>query len=302
MRFVNAVSRWAQPALSASRLARLGVFAYLFVPIDILLGNRWIALHGEVPAELYQPVMFARVLHLPTPTIFWVNLIQWLTVLTAIISAIMLILNPRLNFNKAIVGARLVRVLVVVGYMWWMFIAMSYGKVDHDRIGFLMLLGVLAWASSLNINDHTPDAHSGWLIRMVQITVVATYFLAAFAKVRFGGWAWLNGATLTRAIIRRGTYWSNWLIDQPGILRVSQWVLLWGEFMSPAIFLIRKQRTIVITVVCLFGFHLMTFAALRIVFLPHCVALCAFLPLERLRIPRRTQPSVVTTTYLPRSL
>jgi hypothetical protein len=155
-------------------LARLGVLAYLFVPIDILLGNRWIALHGEVPAELYQPVMFARVLHLPTPTVFWVNLIQWLTVLTAIISAIMLILNPRLNFNKDIVGARLVRVLVVVGYMWWMFIAMSYGKVDHDRIGFLMLLGVLAWASSLNINDHTPDAHSGWLIRMVQITVVAT--------------------------------------------------------------------------------------------------------------------------------
>jgi len=302
MRPIDAVTRWAQPALPASRLARLGLVAYFFVPIDVLLGNRWIALHGHVPAELYRPVLFARILHLPTPTIFWVNLVQCVTVLTAIASVVVLITAPRLNRNEAIVGTRLLRVLVLVGYMWWMFIAMSYGKVDHDRIGFLMLLGVLAWAGSLNINDHTPDSHSGWLIRMVQIAVVATYFLAAFAKVRFGGWAWLNGATLTRAVIRRGTYWSNWLVDQPSILRVSQWVLLWGEFFSPAIFFIRRQRTIVITVICLFGFHLMTFMALRIVFLPHCVALCAFLPLERFRKPRRERLQPVTTAYLPRSL
>ena len=302
MRPIDAVTRWAQPALPASRLARLGVVAYLFVPIDVLLGNRWIALHGDVPAELYRPVLFARILHLPTPTTFWVNLVQCVTVLTAIASVFVLILYPRLNSNKATSSVRLLRVLVLVGYMWWMFIAMSYGKVDHDRIGFLMLLGVLAWAGSLNINDHTPDSRSGWLIRMVQIAVVATYFLAAFAKVRFGGWAWLNGATLTRAVIRRGTYWSNWLVDQPGILRVSQWVLLWGEFFSPAIFFIRRQRTIVITVICLFGFHLMTFMALRIVFLPHCVALCAFLPLERFRIPWRERLQPVTTAYLPRSL
>lgn len=302
MRLVTAVNTWAQPALPASRLARLGVLAYLFVPIDILLGNRWIALHGEVPAELYQPVMFARILHLPTPTMFWVNLIQWVTVLSAIFAAVVLILNPRRINNNAAGWLRFLRLVVFVGYMWWMFIAMSYGKVDHDRIGFLLLLGVLAWATSLNISDHTPDSHSGWLVRLVQIAVVATYFLAAFAKVRFGGWAWLNGATLTRAVIRRGTYWSNWLIDQPGILRASQWVLLWGEFLSPVIFLIRKQRTIIIAVACLFGFHLMTFAALRIVFLPHCVALCAFLPLERVSIPRRSRPNVVTTNYLPRSL
>jgi hypothetical protein len=36
-------------------------------------------------------------------------------------------------------------------------------------------------------------------------------------------------------------------------------------------------------------FHLMTFLTISIVFLPHCVALLALLPLERLAV-RRLQP------------
>jgi hypothetical protein len=302
MRALNRFATWAEPAIPASRLARLGLLAYLFVPLDILLGNRWIALHGEVPGDLYQPVMFARVFHLPTPTVFWVNLIQFITVGSALLSAVILMSSTRFSYPLSRIGTRVVRAIAAVGYLWWMFVAMSYGKVDHDRIGFLVLLGVLAASNELDIRDHTPDTRTGWLIRLVQIAVVATYFLAAFAKVRFGGWGWLNGATLTRAVIRRGTYWSNWLIDQPGILRIAQWILLWGELLSPAIFVIRKQRTMVIAVACLFGFHLMTFAALRIVFLPHCVALCAFLPLERLRLRRRASQAVATTNYFPRSL
>ncbi len=283
MRPLNAFDRWSQPPIPASRLARLAVLAYIFLPLDMLFANRWIALHGEVPARLYQPVMVARLFHLPTPTTAWVNLIQVVTVSAAIISFAG-VLNAR-RIPSAI--ERTARALVPLGYLWWMFIAMSYGKVDHDRIGYLTLLIVLACVGELDTTNHTPSRAVGWHIRMVQITVVATYFLAAFAKVRFGGWAWLNGATLTRAVIRRGTYWSNWLIEKPAILHVSQWVILWGELLAPAIFFIRKDRTITITVMCLFGFHLMTFMALRIVFLPHCVALCAFLPLERVAFRRQ---------------
>ena len=286
MRSLTAFEKWSQPAIPASRLARLGVIAYIFLPLDMLFANRWIALHGQVPSRLYRPVMVARLIHLPTPTTTWVNLIQILTVSAAMIALAGVIAGRRL---PSIVD-RIARTFVPLGYLWWMFVAMSYGKVDHDRIGYLTLLVVLACVHELNTKNHAPDRTAGWLLRMVQITVVATYFLAAFAKVRFGGWAWLNGATLTRAVIRRGTYWSNWLIEKPGILHVSQWVILWGEFLSPAIFFVRKDRTITITVMCLFGFHLMTFMALRIVFLPHCVALCAFLPLERVSFRRQASP------------
>ena len=289
MRAVNAFGRWSQPAIPASRLARLGVIAYLFVPLDMLFANRWIALHGQVPSRLYQPVMIARLLNLPTPTMFWVNLIQVLTVGAALSACAVMLAKRRVP----VALDRTLRAIVPIGYLWWMFVAMSYGKVDHDRIGYITLLIALACVPRLAAHDHTPDTQSGWLLRMVQISVMATYFLAAFAKVRFGGWAWMNGATLSRAVIRRGTYWSNWLIEKPGILRASQWAILWGEFLSPAIFFIRRKRTIVITVFCLFGFHLMTFMALRIVFLPHCVALCSFLPLEDIRLRTRSMTSNV---------
>ena len=55
-----------------------------------------------------------------------------------------------------------------------------------------------------------------------------------------------------------------------------------GELAAPVLLFIRNQRMLTIVVVALYGFHLMTFLSLGIVFLPHLVALAAFLPLERI--------------------
>jgi hypothetical protein len=38
------------------------------------------------------------------------------------------------------------------------------------------------------------------------------------------------------------------------------------------------------------GFHLMTFALVTIIFLPHCIALLSLLPLERLTGARAREP------------
>ena len=117
---------------------------------------------------------------------------------------------------------------------------------------------------------------------MTNIAVVATYFLAAVAKLRFGGWLWANGATFTRAVLRRGTWFSDWTVSNPWLLRGGQWLMIVGELAAPVLLFIRNQRTLTIVVVALYGFHLMTFLSLGIVFLPHLVALAAFLPLERI--------------------
>jgi hypothetical protein len=115
----------------------------------------------------------------------------------------------------------------------------------------------------------------------VFVTVMLTYFLAAWAKMRFGGWDWATGSTITRAVIRRGTVLSEWTLDVPGLLTASQWAMLVLEFAAPLMLLVRSDRARVALVVFLLGFHLMVFGGLRIIFLPHCVAILSLVPWER---------------------
>ena len=46
--------------------------------------------------------------------------------------------------------------------------------------------------------DRRPSEAAGWSLRVIQITVVCTYCLAAWAKIRFGGWGWMTGLVLAR--------------------------------------------------------------------------------------------------------
>src|SRR4029453_13594997 len=106
----------------------------------------------------------------------------------------------------------------------------------------------------------------------VLVTVMLTYFLAAWAKIRFGGWDWPTGATLTRAVVRRGTWLSEWTLDVPFLLPAAQWLMIVFELAAPLILLVRSDRARVGLVLFLVGFHLMVFAGVSIIFLPHCVA------------------------------
>jgi hypothetical protein len=116
----------------------------------------------------------------------------------------------------------------------------------------------------------------------VFVTVMLTYFLAAWAKMRFGGWDWATGATLTRAIVRRGTVLSDWTLEAPGLLVGAQWAMLVLEFAAPLVLLVWSARARVALVVFLLGFHVAVYASVAIIFLPHCVAILSILPWERL--------------------
>ncbi len=93
---------------------------------------------------------------------------------------------------------------------------MSYGKVDHDRFAFLVALFVLPSVGRAPLRSRERTEAAGWALTMVALAVVATYALAAVAKIRFGGWDWVDGATLTRAVLRRSTPLSEPLLDVPG--------------------------------------------------------------------------------------
>jgi hypothetical protein len=281
---------WLLRPVPLGRIAMLRAIAYLFIPVDVLLTTPWVTPHAQVPAPLYQPLLLGRLLHLPTPA-SWVEVLRWLLVGAAVAAATGRL--PRLL-------GRLIGWLIAVMYLEWMVVAFSYGKVDHDRIGFLVLLFVLPTVGRARFRDSQPSEAAGWAVSMTTLAVTATYFLSAWAKLRFGGLDWVDGATLTRAVLRRGTWLSTPLLDHAWVLHGFQYVLIGVELIVSPLLLIRwrDERVLWLLVAGFFVFHLMTFLTISIVFLPHCVALLALLPLERMAV-RRVAREPLTRQAVP---
>ncbi len=270
-------SSWFSPA-PRGRVAVLRVLVYLYIPVDVLLTGSWVRAHAALGSTLYQPLFAARLLHLPTPTSTSVTTLEVLLVAAALI---------------AIPGRapRATGSVVAALYFAWMLIAMSFGKVDHDRFAYLIALVVLPTVGVARARDRTPDERAGWALRCIQVAVALTYFLSAVAKVRFGGWNWPTGATLELALIRRHTVFSTWLIDKTYLLVPMQFAMIAAEFASILVLLARSDRAKTVVAFGMWSFHLMVYVGVSIVFLPHCVAVASFVPLERAwdRVSGRTR-------------
>jgi hypothetical protein len=274
---------WFFESVPRGRIAVFRVLIYLYIPIDVLVSGGWVRSHAELGRTLYQPLRVSQWLHLPVPTHGSVVTIEVLVIVAALIAAT----------GRA---PRITGTAVAVLYLVWMLIAMSYGKVDHDRFAFLVALAVLPTVGTARARDRSPSEAAGWALRCVQIAVVLTYFLAAWSKIRFGGWNWPTGAILERALIRRHTFLSDWLIDRPHLLVPMQFAMIGGELLSPLVLLARSDRTRTAVACGMWSFHLAVFAGVSIGFWPHCVAIASFVPLERAwtglgdRIRRRPEP------------
>jgi hypothetical protein len=251
------------------RVAAFRTLVYLFAVADLVIFTPWVRSHADVPGELYRPLFVGRLLPLPTPTPLLVHSIFWALLVLALAAA----------------TGRAPRALgwaVFVLYFEWMIIAMSYGKVDHDRFGFLVALAVLPTVGRARHGDQTLSEAAGWALRVTQIAVICTYFLAAWAKLRFGGLDWITGAVLARAIIRRGTDLADAVAQVPGLLVAAQLGIVLFELLSPLIFVLR-ERWRYVAIGIFYAFHAVTIATITISFAPHLAAMTSFLPLERVR-------------------
>lgn len=261
---------WFDPA-PRNRLEVLRCAAYAFIFLDVLVTTAWVARHAYAPVELYQPLLIGRLLPLPVPTH---GFVVGLEVALLAAAAVALVTRSR------VAGA-----VVFFLYLEWMVVAMSYGKVDHDRFAFLVALAVLPTVPKAAWSDGRASEAAGWALRCIQVAVVLTYFLASVAKLRFGGLEWLNGATMMWAVIRRGTFLTDPLLDRPWVLHMSQYLIMLFELASPLMLV--RGRTGRLFLIAALIFHLVTYASVTIIFLPHVFCLLAFLPLERLLRSRR---------------
>ncbi len=264
------VMQWWFAPVARGRVAALRLVVYGFLFYDVFVITFRSLDRGALPLSLYQPLFIARHLPFPAPG---PRLVPF--VMVALLACSALALTGRLP--------RLAGVAVLLLYVEWLLFAFSYGKVDHDRFALLVALAVLPTVGKARLGDLTADEAAGWAVRCIQVAVVLTYLLAAFAKFRFGGLAWLGGATLMRAVLRRGTTLAEPLKDLPGVLRGAQVGIVAFELASPL--LLVRGRVGKVFVTAAFVFHLTTYAFVRLIFLPQIVCLLAFLPLERVRLP-----------------
>ncbi|MFY1700305.1 MFS transporter permease [Micromonospora sp. WMMA1923] len=263
------VIRWLTEPVPKGRVAAFRTLVYLFVAADLVFFTPWVRTRVSVPGDLYQPLFVGRLLPLPTPTAALVTVLFW-----ALLGLALLAATGRLP--------RLLGWAVCLLYLEWMIVAMSYGKVDHDRFGLLVALAVLPTVGRARHGDPTRTEAGGWALRVTQIAVVCTYFLAAWAKLRFGGLDWLTGSVLARAIIRRGTELADLVAQVPHLLIVAQFGIVAFELLSPVVFVLRERWRLAM-VGFFYSFHAVTMATITISFAPHLVAMASFLPLERVR-------------------
>jgi hypothetical protein len=263
------IRRWLFEPVPKGRIASFRTLVYVFVVLDLVIFTPWVRSHANTPGELYEPLLIGRLLHLPTPGPILVWGIFWALIVLSLAAA----------------TGRAPRALgwtVFLLYFEWMIIAMSYGKVDHDRIGLLVALAALPTAGLARHGDATRSEAGGWALRVTQIAVICTYFLAAFAKLRFGGLDWLTSSVLAQAIIRRGTDLADAVASVPGLLILAQCGIIAFELLSPIVFVL-SQRWRNAVVAFFYSFHVITFATITISFAPHLVAMASFLSLEKIR-------------------
>jgi hypothetical protein len=277
--FAGAVRSWWYRPEPIARLAVLRTLVYLYIPLDLYIRTASVVPHAYGSSDLYKPVDLLSLLQQPAPTPWFAQTLRAVIIATSLLAAVGV--KPR-TFG----------VVVAVAYTDWACLNMSYGKVDHDHLAIIVAAAVLPTAGSLRWRSTDASEAAGWALRCIEISVVATYFLAACAKMRFGGWHWANGAIFAWAIVRRGTPMARPLLHHPTVLLLAQWGLLLMEASTPAMLFVR-QRWRTVAVIALLTFHLTTWLSITINFAPLVVCLLAFLPLERV-------PELVGSLVSPR--
>ncbi|MBB3327952.1 hypothetical protein [Microlunatus antarcticus] len=270
----GSVAGWFAPVLPEARVAVLRRVLYVFVLLDMHLIVRDPIPLSHHP-DLYRPLIFAEVLHLPPPSLP----LAW-GLYAVLVAGCVAGLTGR--------APRSTGWVVAAAFTWWVAIGFSYGKVDHDHLALVVALWVLPTVGAVpgGWSSGRRSAQAGWALKVVQIAVIGTYFLSALTKISNDprGWSltgWPESYILLWAVVRRPHGLGQLLIPYPGVLHVMQWFSILAELGSVVVLWLRG-RALLCAALFWMGFHVFTVAMLYIHFAPTVVCWLAFAPLERL--------------------
>jgi hypothetical protein len=281
-RAARAVGRWLAPVVPAERLAAVRMLVGTFAVIYLASRIPHLVSYVSFPARQFAPVGVMTALAQPPPAAA-VYLVVGLTWLAALAFA----LGWRWRVTGPAAGLLL---LVTLTY------ANSWGQIFHTENGlvlFVLVLGVTRAADTTSLDARgrpapAPHARYGWPLRLLCLVVVATYFLAGIAKLRWGGPGWMGGTVLRDTIaadsLRKVLLGSSHspiaeaLLGQVWLFRGLAILTLVVELGAPIALLHRlAARAWVLAVL---GFHLGVLALMAI-FFPFPLSGVAFAPFLR---------------------
>lgn len=268
-RIRSAVSGWFLPQLPYARIAVIRAIIYPFLIFDMHVLAFDVVHHGYVP-ELHAPTLVARLLHLPPLTVLQGQILFWVVTIAAVLAAVGL-------------WQRAAGWIAGLGFWVWMLTSLGFGYVSHDHMALMITVLILPTVGVARFTDTRTGPKAGWALRVMQIFTILTYFGSVFPKwIRSGSVAtWANSAVFTWAIMRRGSDLIRWTLDYRWILHIAQWGILLLEVLSPLVLFLRG-KWLYLAVGVFLSFHLATYLAVGIHFLPTIVCWSAFLPLEKL--------------------
>jgi hypothetical protein len=179
--------------------------------------------------------------------------------------------------------------LVLLGGWSVVFIRSKDSDCDHER--------------KIDVHAAGRDEVSGFVLRLAALATVITYVLAGVAKLRIGGWAWIDGDALARHIAFSAARLELLgaspspvaapILRVPGLLTVAAVVTVLTELLAPLALLGRRWAAGWTAAAWLL--HLGVAATMFVVF-AYPLVLVAFAPLFRLErlsrwsIARWTRP------------
>src|SRR6185503_12658915 len=274
-----AIERWFAPNSPAERLAAVRILVGSFTLLYLGVRLPHIASYLSFPARQFQPVGILAPLDGPPPgaVILAVSALAWLAAL-----------GFTLGWRYRLTGP-LAALLLLVTFTY----ANSWGQIFHTENALVLTVLVLAVtraadASSLDARGSpapAPHARYGWPLRLLCLVVVATYFLAGIAKLRWGGPGWMGGTVLRDTIaadslrkILLGSAHSpiaEALLGQGWMFRALAVLTLVVELGAPLALL--HRRIAAVWVLAVIGFHLGVLLLMTILF-PFPLSGIAFAP------------------------
>ncbi len=290
------VQRWLAP-VPAARLAVVRWLCCAYALVFLVGRAPYLWQAAQLPAGQWRPVGVLS--GLDQPPAAGLVLGAWAAAVGAAIVVLAARLQPWDRPGHRARAARVALPVLAVAFLVVETYDCSWGQLFHTSHLPALHLLVLAGASLLDAGGRaaarepsTSGAVSGWPLRLMTAVTALTYLIAGVAKLRLGGWDWLDGAALQRQVafdnVRKELVGSP---SSPLAATVVGWGWLWPpvalgtvavELGAPLAVLRADVRRVWVAVA--WTFHLGVVALMAIVFFYPVsgVAYASMLPVERL--------------------
>jgi hypothetical protein len=205
--------------------------------------------------------------------------------------------------------------------LWWVLTYRhSWGQVLHTENLIVLHVAILACSpageafkvgsSTHSDNDTVAAWRWGWALQLMALVTTLSYFIAAWAKLRNGGWDWMTGDVVRNQIaydnLRKhllGDFYSpvgGWLTKHGWLFPPMATLSMVVELFAPIAVFSRRFRSVWIATAWLF--HVSVLVLMAILF-PYQLLGVAFVPFlamddlyDKIRLRLSRIPTVETTT------